>query len=261
MKKLFIVYILIFSVSNTNAQEIDIPTEKKGELSIALHYAQHKYGDKPLFRVPIISMDYTEILDSLTIGKKVGRGVGLRVQYNHYFRDDFFLTTSANLFFYVPTIINYDWSKNNILNIFESDEFYHEILSRGANKGRVAYTANQGFIDVGVGYIPYENKYFNWRVGAGFLFGYHFYTDPMVTWEYDFIFLPDEVDPYFVFYGFNSTVLHSILYGGFIETSFNFQIVPDKFSMGLNYKLAHTQKYRSDGVIPQNIGVIFNVKM
>ena len=66
------------SFSFAQGNEVKLKS-KKHELNIALHYAQHKFGDKPTEQIRIQSPDRKGILDSLDVGKKVGHGVGLRV--------------------------------------------------------------------------------------------------------------------------------------------------------------------------------------
>lgn len=259
MKYLFVIFIicankLLFSQDNLMEKA---KLFKKHELSVAFHYAQHKYGDNPLLQIRIFNSNGTELLDYQDVGKKIGRGIGLRAQYNYFFKKKIFMSSSVNLFFYAPGIIEFDWTKNS--KTFPKDE-YHPILSFSRDKGKMSYSANQTYIDVGVGFVPISKNKFNWRLGFGLGIGYHYYSDPVVFWSYDYVYVPEKNETYLNFHGFTPFVLNSILFGGFVETAFNYEIIKDKLSFGINYKFLMTKKYYEDGVYPQNVGFITNIK-
>lgn len=265
MKYIYLLLLVLNNLSifcNNNLKEKNIVNQKKHELSIALHYAHHKYGDHPTNQIRLLGPDdrfnYNNVYDSVNVGKKVGHGIGLRVQYNYFLKPKIFLSTSVNLFFYKPAVVKFDWTKNS--NTFPYD-LYHPILSHSQRSGKVAYTANQTYVDIGIGFIPIQKNKFNWRIGIGFGLGYHFYTDPIVDWSYDFVYVPELNETYLNFHGFRPYVLNSILYGGFAETSLNYELIKDKISLGINYKFLYAKKYKQDGVYPQSFGLICNIKL
>ena len=95
-------------------QELKTKFPKKHELSFALHYAQQKYGDHVVDKLFIKDELYNDnILSSLTIGKKMGRGFGFRAQYNYHFHKSIYLSTSLNTFFYKPQYVNYNFTDIN----------------------------------------------------------------------------------------------------------------------------------------------------
>ncbi|HPA36809.1 MAG TPA: hypothetical protein PLA16_10600 [Chitinophagales bacterium] len=257
--KISISIFLIITMSFSFAQGNEVKLKsKKHELNIALHYAQHKFGDHPLPQIRIFSPDKAELLDSVDVGKKVGHGVGLRVQYNYFVKEKIYLATSLNLFFYSPGVVKYDWTKNSKTFPYE---IFHPILSFSDYEGQVSYSANQCYVDFGVGFVPISKGKFNWRIGLGFGLGYHYYTDPITQWRYDYVYVPEFNETYLNFQGFIPYALYSFLWGGYVETSFNYDIVPNKFSLGLDYKFMMAKKYRHDGVYPQSVGLLFNIKL
>ena len=257
--------IIIFLVSIINIQNVFSEDSKhqvaykKHELNIALHYAQHKNGDHPLEQITIFSPDGLYIADYQKVGKKVGRGISMRAQYNYFFKRKIFFASSINMFFYSPMTVHYDWTKNS--NTYITRDIFHPILSKSDNKGKLNFTANQFYADFGLGFVPIIKNRFSWRLGLGFCLGYHSFTDPIVSWAYDYIYLPEDDQTYLNFHGFRSNTLSGVMVGGYGQTSFNVDIVPDKIAIGLDYKFTITNSWFKNGVFPQNVGVQFNVKL
>ena len=263
-KYILILFVLLLNNIKLKGQELKTKFPKKHELSFALHYAQQKYGDHVVDKLFIKDELHNDnILESLSIGKKMGRGFGLRAQYNYHFHKNIYLSTSLNTFFYKPQYVSYDFSNLNNFTTGLTPQALENLLKLYTDinlKGKVAFSANQFFFDVGLGFIPYSYKRFNIRLGLGLIAGYHYYIDPAVYINYDEYDTPNNRS-FIIFNGLRSHISKSFLVGGFAEASLNYEIKPDKISIGANYKFTLTKKWFDDGVFPQNFGVIVNVKL
>ncbi len=261
---ILIIFLIILTNLEIKAQELKTKFQKKHELSFALHYAQQKYGDHVVDKLFIKDELHNDnILGSLTIGKKMGRGFGFRAQYNYHFHKNIYLSTSLNTFFYKPQYVKYNFTDINDFTTGLEPQSLETLLKFYTDinlKGKLAFSANQFFFDVGLGFIPYTYKRFNTRLGLGLIAGYHYYTDPAVYINYDEYNTPNNRS-FIIFNGFRSHTSQSFMIGCFTEASLNYEIIPAKISIGANYKFTITNKWFKDGVFPQNFGVLVNIKM